>query len=240
MKTPHSLGAIPDRYDPRDYQFAALAGVPVAEAAKAVDRKMYSMVDPSFRINQGDEGTCVGHANTNVLLAGPSAHPAYPDFATKEDAHQFARKLYLEASGDATYQQGMWPRDACAKLLEWGLIDSYWKVMQVEDMVTCLLTFGPLLIAIPWYWSMFYGDGRLAKTYGNFWIKVNLESEHVGYHCIALTGIDMAPANGAPPFFRVENSWGASWGFDGTARMTVENMRRLNIWDNWTFAEKAF
>jgi len=236
MTDRYKFGAKPDRYDPRDYKFEA---APLASLAAATDRKFYTMVDKDFRINQGNEGTCVGHSKTNVLLAGPTEHDTYPDFQTEEKAHQFARKLYLEGSGDASYQQGMYPRDACAKLLEWGLIESYWKVTQVEDVVTALLTFGPVSIAIPWYSSMFYGDGRLASTYGNYWVKVNLESEHVGYHCIALTGIDMAPDNGAPAFVRIQNSWGG-WGQNGTARLTVENFRRLNIWDNWTFAEKAF
>jgi aminopeptidase C len=96
------------------------------------------------------------------------------------------------------------------------------------------------MIAVPWYMSMFYRDDKLSKAYGNYWVRVNLESEHVGYHMIALTGIDMAPDNGAPQFVRVQNSWGSDWGFNGTARLTIESFRRLNIWDNWTFAEKAF
>jgi hypothetical protein len=233
------LGAKPDRADPRDYQFRTLAGTGLAKAATLVDRKFYTMVNPDFRISQGNEGTCVAHASTNVLLAGPSAHPTYPAFQTEELAHQFARQLYLEASGDTTYQQGMYPRDAAAKLLESGLIESYWKVPQVEDVITALLTFGPVKIAIPWYSSMFYNDGRLSKLHGNFYIKVNLESEHVGYHDIALTGIDLAPDDGGPQFFRVQNSW-SGWGANGTARLTVEGFRRLNAYDNWTFAEKSF
>jgi hypothetical protein len=238
MPQPYALGAKPDRYDPRDYRFAP--PLSVALNASTIDRKFYTMVGPDFRINQGNEGTCVGHATTNVLLAGASEHDTYAEFQTEEGAHQFARRLYLEASGDTTYKQGMHPRDACAKLLEWGLIDSYWKVLQVDDIITCLLTYGPVTIAVPWYGSMYYNDGRLSKAYGNQWIKVNLDSEHVGYHDLALTGVDMAPDNGAPPFVRVENSWGSGWLANGTARLTIESFRRLNIWDNWTFAEKPF
>jgi hypothetical protein len=231
----HGLGARPDRFDPRDFQFRTIAEPAPAE----IDRKFYTMVDPTFRLDQHNEGTCVGHAATNVLLAGPSPHPDYPAFQTEELAHQFARKLYLDASGDSTYQQGMYPRDACAELLKDGLIESYWRVMQVEDVITALLTFGPVMVAVPWYYSMYSRDNRLSEAYGNFWIKVNLESEHVGYHDIAFTGVDLAPDNGAPDFFRFQNSWG-TWGANGTARISVENFRRINIWDSWTFREKTF
>lgn len=238
--TDYKLGAIPDRHDPRDRSFASLVTLERARAAAAIDRKFYTMVSPDFRINQGAEGTCVGHGQTNQLLAGPTEHDAYPDFQTEELAHQFARKLYLDATGDSTYQNGAYPRDACQVLLNRGLIDSYWKVMQVDEITTALLTFGPVGIAIPWYYSMFYGNGRLARDYGNYWIKVNLDSELAGYHYVALTGVDLAPDNGAPPFVRVQNSWGDGWGQNGTARLTVESLRLINIWDNWAFAERAF
>ena len=232
---PYPLGAKPDRPDPRDYVLR-VAGLPQITA----DRKFYTMVNPDFRINQGNEGTCVGHAATNVLLAGPSEHDSYALFDTEEQAHQFARGLYLRASGDTTYQQGMYPRDVCAQLLTDTLVTSYWKVLQVEDVITALLTYGPVMIAIPWYYSMFFGDITLKNTYGNYWVRVNLESQHVGYHAIALTGIDLDPDDGAPPFLRLQNSWGSEWGANGTARLTIESFRRLNIWDNWTFAEASF
>ena len=227
----YSLGAKPDRPDPRDYQLETAL---LAPEASAIDRKFYTMVNPDFRINQGAEGTCVGHAATNVLLAGPSPHRDYVSFQTEELAHQFARRLYLEASGDTTYQQGMYPRDACAELLRDELIESYWKVLQPDDIITALLTFGPVMVAWPWYESMYMTVGTKA------YLKVNLASTHVGYHCLALTGIDMAPDDGGLPFVRLQNSWGSDWGKDGTARVTIENLRLLNIWDNWAFKEVPF
>lgn len=240
---PYKLGANPSRPDPRDKKFSTLLAFnapKVAEDVKAVDRKFWTMVDPTFRMDQGGEGTCVGHAMTNMLLAGPSEHDTFADFQTVELAHQYARALYLETTGDSTYQNGAYPRDACQVLLNRGTISSYWKVEQVDDIIACLLGYGPVAIDIPWYWSMFYGNGPLAKAYGNYWVKVNFDSEHVGYHELALTGIDLAPDNGAPPFVRLENSWGVGWGQKGTARLEIEKLRALNIWDNWTFAEATF
>jgi len=122
MSLPYPLGAKRDRLDPRDLVINTAARAP---QAALLDRKFYTMVSPDFRIDQGSEGTCVGHGDTNLLMAGASEHRTYPEFATEESAHQFARKLYFETTGDATYQKGASPRDACAKLLEWGLIDSY-------------------------------------------------------------------------------------------------------------------
>lgn len=237
MELPYALGAKRDRLDPRDYLFASR---PLAPAAAAIDRKFYTMVNPDFRINQGNEGTCVGHGDTNLLMAGASEHKAYPDFQTEELAHQFARRLYLEASGDTTYKQGMQPRDACAKLLDWGLIDSYWSVPQVDDVITALLTYGPVGLTLPWYFSMYDNQASMSKVYGNWWIKVNMDSDLAGYHWVVATGVDLDPDDGAPPWFRIENSWGSGWGYNGTGRLTVENFRRLNLWNNWTFAERAF
>jgi hypothetical protein len=234
---PYQLGAKRDRPDPRNY---LLDTASLAPQAALLDRKMYTMVSPDFRINQGSEGTCVGHGHTNLLMAGPSEHRLYPEFETEEKAHQFARRLYLEASGDTTYQTGMFPGDACAKLKEWGLIDSYWSVPQVDDVIMALLTFGPVGLTLPWYFSMYYGDGRLRDAYGNYWIKVNMDSDLAGYHWVALTGVDLDPDDGAAPWVRVQNSWGSGWGYNGTARLTVENFRRLNTESNWTFAEKTF
>jgi hypothetical protein len=237
MELPYALGAKRDRPDPRDLLVNTAA---LAPQAALIDRKMYTMVSPDFRINQGNEGTCVGHGDTNLLMAGASEHRTYPEFATEESAHQFARKLYFETTGDATYKQGAYPRDACAKLLEWGLIDSYWSVPQVDDVITTLLTFGPVGLTLPWYVSMYDNQASMSKVYGNWWIKVNLESEHVGYHWIVATGVDLDPDDGAPPWLRLENSWGSGWGFNGTGRLTVENFRLLNQWNNWTFAERSF
>jgi len=238
----YSLGAKPDRPDSRD---RLLATASLHPSAALVDRKLYTMVNKDFRINQGDEGTCVSHGGTNNLLAGPTEHDLYPPFETEEKAHQFARAAYLGASGDSTYQLGMYPRDLCAWFKAQGFIESYLGVPQVDDVTTALLTFGPVMIAIPWYYSMFEGNNKLgdkvlASKYGNYWIKVNLNTGLAGYHCVAVTGIDLDPTDGAPPFLRIQNSWGSEWGANGTARLTVEDFRRLNIWDNWTFAEAVF
>ena len=229
------LGARVSPRDPRDYTWRALAAARGYVATEA--RAFYSMVDKSFRIDQGSEGTCVGHAITNVLLAGPTEHDAFPPFETEEKAHQYARALYLDASGDTTYQKGTWPGLACEVLRKRGTVGAYWRLLTVEDITEALLTHGPVSMTVPWYVSMYYRY-VVYKDLG-YYVRVRPESQHVGYHEIALTGVDLAPKEG-PPFVRIQNSWGADWGSNGTGRILLSDLAKLNLSDTWAFTEAVF
>jgi aminopeptidase C len=67
-----------------------------------------------------------------------------------------------------------------------------------------------------------------------------MDGDQVGFHFVAFTGIDLDPKNGAPPFIRIENSWGPGWGQNGTARLTIEDFHRLNRYENYVFTETSF
>jgi hypothetical protein len=230
------LGAKPYRPDDRDF---TLRAVRATVSEEPVARRFYSMKDPSFRIDQGQEGTCVAHSCVNVLVAGPSRHDAYSEFADIERAHQWARKLYVEASGDVTYQQGMYPRDACSKLAEWGLIESYWRLPSVDETIAYVQNYGPVKFASPWYYSNYFKDNKLTEAYGNWYMRVNPDSELMGYHDWAITGVDLEPEAG-PPYVRMENSWGADFGFNGTARIPVDSLHVLYDGDAWVLRETGF
>jgi hypothetical protein len=229
------LGAKPYRPDERDYLYrdAALG------AAFAESRRFWGMVGPQFRINQGGEGTCVAHGATNVLLASPTEHELYPPFATPETAHDWARALYLEASGDATYQEGMYPRDVCVELLDRGLISSYHRAATVTECLDALLTTGPLMFASPWWSSMDVQRTNLQDRIGKWYVKVNPDSDLRGFHLYALTGIDLAPDKG-PPFVRMENSWGPTWADNGTGRIAIDDLNILYDGDAWVMVEAVF
>lgn len=240
MELPYKLGGKLDRLDPRDKRFRDRVTPARVAASKATDRKVWPMVGPAMRIDQGAEGTCVTHAATNVLMAGPSEHPLYPNFQSEDLAHQFARTLYAETSGDPTFQKGMFPRDAAAGLLARGLIGSYWRITSTEELITALLTHGPVSITLPWYVSMYYRNNALSSAYGKWWVRVNTGSAQVGYHEVAATGIDLAPDNGAPPWLRIENSWGHGWAENGIALIALTDFERIQTYDHWTYDEVAF
>jgi hypothetical protein len=193
------------------------------------------MVDPTMRIDQGAEGTCVGHGCTNVLMAAPSEHRTFPSFASTAEAHTFARKLYLDATGDTTYQEGAYTRDALNVLKARGQAASYYRLGSVDEIVQTLLAVGPITFGCTWFNSMFSPK----SLYANSYLRVDPYSGMAGGHLFSLTGVQLAPTEG-PPFVRMENSWGPRWGHNGTARISIDDMHVLYDGDAFLLTETAF
>jgi len=235
MSEKHALGAKPHRKDDRDYAYPVQLAGPIQDT-----ERWWAMHGPDFRIDQGGEGTCVGHSFTNELLASPRPHTSYPNFATVEQAHQFARKAYLEASGDPTYQAGMYVRTMMDYAVSHNYASAYYRCVDVAATNHALLTTGPVMFASPWYGSMWAEDRELFQaTGGELYLRVDPATKLVGYHCYLLTGIDLDPDVG-PPFVRMENSWGPGWMKNGTIRITVDDLAILYDGDSYTLTEKRF
>lgn len=226
--TTYSLGAKPHKPDERDWRVPASL-----LQATVLDRKLWKMHGPDFRIDQGGEGTCVGHGGTNALLADPRPHYAFPEFATVEMAHQYARALYLEATGDTTYQNGAYVRQVLDVMVRRGL-GNYYRCASADDAVAAL-DHGPIIFASPWYNSMWDAHG----VQGGSFIKVDPSSGLAGYHCYLLTGKDLTGTE-FEPWIRMENSWGPDWGTNGLARIRLNDLHILYDGDAYLFTEVKF
>jgi hypothetical protein len=241
--TKHGLGAKPHNKDDRNWLYrehktAILEAVGMAPTSERSNR-WHEMHGSGFRMNQGSEGTCVGHAITNNFLATPRPHEAFPDFGTVDKAHQFARAAYLAFTGDETYQQGAYMVNATAWAMREGYISNYYRCTDVPWTVDAILDIGPVFWASPWFNSMYYEDSQLREETGEYYIKVNPNSELRGYHAYLLTGVDLQPEVG-PPFVRMQNSWGSDWGKNGTARITLDDLAILYDGDSFILTEKRF
>lgn len=237
----YGLGGKPHKKDDRDWTFRSIAhnilGTAQADVAMEAGERWWGMHGSEFRINQGAEGTCVGHAFTNDMLAEPRQHAKFPSFSSVNNAHQFAREFYLKVTGDTTYQQGAYMRDALDTALDMGYIVSYYRCLDIEDVTTALLSAGPVLWASPWYGSMYYQDNQLMRDTGQWFIRVDPWTELMGFHAYLLTGVDLG---GGLPFVRMQNSWGPSWGRNGTARITLDDLGILYDGDAYCVMERAF
>ena len=208
----YGLGRILDPETPR-----AAALYPVR--ADTTERLRRKWNQGGAWLDQGAYGTCVGNAFGHRRADGP---------VQIEGIDQpWAQKLYLEASAlywgtpDTSMQKGTSAVSACQVLLKRGAIDRYewvanWNAIP-GDLRYTLLELGPVCVGSNWYQSMFspvpVGD--------QFYMKVNYATTVAGGHEYVVNGIDLDPEDGSDPYYRMKNSWGQSWGKNGTARFRI-------------------
>lgn len=170
-------------------------------------------------LDQGQTGTCVGNAFAHRRADSPRP--------TSGIDEAWARKLYVDASGDTTLQQGTSGILACRVLAERGTISAYHWVTSPSEFRQTLLTIGSVCIGIDWYNSMFTPNVQ----YSNSYLKVDKSSGLAGGHEVVINGINLAPSTG-PAFYRLKNSWGTGWGKGGTARVACNALDDLIFNDN--------
>lgn len=193
-------------FDERSKQFPA-------ELILPTDVKTRTWGLRNIRLNQGQDGACVGFGNTHRLAADPVrfSHASY----------DYAMALYHEAQ-----RYDDWPGEdyegtsvlAGVKVLnKRGLYKAYHWCFKIEDYMRALSNEGPVVVGVNWMKDMFDPDerGLLHPTGGV-----------AGGHCFILRGLTLKPRGklkGVGPVFRITNSWGADWGQNGDAFITVED-----------------
>lgn len=182
-------------------------------------------------LDQGQVGSCTGNALTGVIGTDSAGRTASPVVQLRADSKRVfkagtytldektALRFYSlntrEDDAEGTYP----PDDTGSSSLAAGksgkavgLFDSYLHAFTVQAMQTALQT-GAVLIGIPWYQSMFTprADGSL---------DVDPESGVAGGHELCVSGWDKNS-------FKVDNSWAASWGDNGSCYVTNAEMKQL-------------
>ncbi|MDP9301853.1 MAG: hypothetical protein M3P43_13325 [Actinomycetota bacterium] len=227
----YGLGRRPLPKDERDF---SVRRIPQLQETTTT-RKFWSMGGPDMRLDQGQTGTCQGQAWTNWLIAGPITHPDFPAFSDADTAEAFARQLYLDATGDATLEQGAYTRQILKVLTQRTWIGAYYRCSSVDEIVQTILTVGPVCHGSSWFNSMF----DPVSEYENSYLRVDEASGVAGGHEYLLSAVNLAPAEG-PPYVRVENSWGGSWAHNGCARISIDDLRVLFVGDAYVCSESVF
>jgi hypothetical protein len=165
-------------------------------------------------LDQGDTGTCVGNALAHRYADSPNPEPGI--------TQDWARELYVAASGDATLQNGTSALAACRVLASRGEIASYHWVSSAAELRNALLVLGSVCVGTDWFTSMFHP----VKRYSGWYMDIDESSGLEGGHEYVLNGINLRPAAG-PAFYRLKNSWGRGWGYNGTARVECAALEAL-------------
>jgi hypothetical protein len=175
-------------------------------------------------LDQGTEGACVGFGCTGEAMASP-VRQRFPkvkmtDGATWRDAAEMiARKVYKEAQqideweGDS--YEGTSVRAGMLVGRERGWWDGFSWAFTMDELRTALET-GPVVLGVLWTEGMYEAPGgRLAVT-----------GPVVGGHCILATGYS-ANWRGGGPHYRLRNSWGRSWGVNGSAYIQAGHLNKI-------------
>lgn len=172
-------------------------------------------------LDQGREGACVGFGWTAELLAEPYLPEKQP---SEKQGNKIAQSFYKRAQ-----KIDEWPGEeysgtsvlAGAKIMvEDGHILRYRWCFSIEDLRDAVISAGPVVIGVPWSTKMY-------STLDNG--LVALGGKQVGGHCLTVTGYDpeMSIDGKKMEVFRWRNSWGKTYGLDGSAYIRYEDLASL-------------
>ncbi|MGY6019617.1 hypothetical protein [Streptomyces spinosirectus] len=223
MTPPYPLGRHVE-HDPRSLHFAQ--GVLPKAAIKSVE---WTRRVPIF--DQGQLGSCTGNAAaglvgtdsagrtglTTVLLA---TDPATSATAWPVDEDLAVEVYKLATSLDSI--RGTYPPDdtgssgigAAKALKSLGLASGYTHAFSLDALKSALQN-GPVMVGTVWLNSMF--DPTSA---GN--VTVDRTSDVAGGHEYVISAYDAGAGQ-----FRIDNSWGDSWGVRGSAWVKAEDLQWL-------------
>jgi hypothetical protein len=169
-------------------------------------------------LDQGQEGACVGFSWTHELAAWPAE--------VKDLNDPWAQGLYHEAQ-----QLDEWPGEnydgtsvigGAKAVHNRGYMESYRWATTMDDLVLAVGYHGPVVIGVDWLDSMF--DPRPSGL-------LDTSGKVAGGHAILIRGVtlksNLKGDGRVGPVFRLRNSWGRSWGWDGDCFIKVEDLARL-------------
>lgn len=170
-----------------------------------------------IRLDQGNEGACVGFGITHELAATPAPVPGMTDTYAREKIYWEAQKIDGQPGGAypgaVPFYEGTSVLAGLKTAQKIGWMDSYRWAFGIDDLILGVGYNGPAVLGIPWYEGMRTpGSNGVIRATGKF----------AGGHCILARGVDILKG-----FFRLSNSWGRTWGIDGECFVSFSDMDRL-------------
>jgi hypothetical protein len=166
---------------------------------------------------------CVGYGWTHWLEDGPVLQPGI----TGDSG--YADDLYHECQRNDEWSgedyDGTSVRAGAKVLRSRGLVSNYYFAFDIESVKLNVLERGPVVVGTSWYRSMFRPKKYDDRTYV---CRVDKGSGRVGGHAYVLNGISLTKEiDGVTGFFRLKNSWGKDWAFEGRCFISIEDVSTL-------------
>lgn len=217
MTAPHPLGRHVE-HDPRSLQFAH--GVLPKTAIKSVD---WTRRAPIF--DQKNLGSCTGNAGAGLVgtdfLGRTGLTSVTIDGHVLPVDENLAVRVY-ELATQLDNIDGTYPPDdtgssglgAAKALKQLGLAASYTHAFSLDALKSALQN-GPVMVGTVWLESMF-------DVSSNGHVNVDRNSQVAGGHEYVISAYDTSTR-----LFRMDNSWGESWGAHGSAWLAEADVQWL-------------
>lgn len=160
--------------------------------------------------DQGNSPHCVAYATRHVIEDSPSLRPGDPIRGDLTDAYAWMQRNDQWPGED---YEGTSVRAGARWAVAHGHATSYTFAWDLDTVVQAILTTGPVILGVNWYYDMFEPDAKDV---------IRLGGGIAGGHAIE--------ANGATTnydYVRIKNSWGRSWGNKGHAWIGFADLARL-------------
>ena len=206
--TDRRLGRLP-QFDERSRLFKISAVVP--KTPRSYTWRCQRVLD------QGDEGSCVGHGVAHELIARPVEALTVDHKYARETIYWGAQKIdeYPGGSypGAKPFSEGSSVLAGCKVAKSLGWMDSYLWSFGIDDLILGVGYNGPAVLGIDWYDDMMDTD---AKGF------IHATGEVAGGHCILCNSVNISGK-----YFKLHNSWGPSWGTGGECKISFSDMTKL-------------
>ena len=174
------------------------------------DKEPISKVWPCQKVlDQGNEGSCVGHGVAHELIADPM-EALWVD-------HDYARHIYLEAQKIDEWPGEGYEGTSVLAGMKYangvGWYESfYWALTHLETQLGIGYE-GPGVAGTNWYSGMMEPNSR------GF---IYPTGDNLGGHCYLFVGVNVEDE-----YFTIHNSWGSEWGINGQAYISFDNYEIL-------------
>ena len=190
--------------DPRIRSYPVRALIPT----KAKGPRSYTW-SISTILDQGREGSCVGHAVAHRLIA----RPVVRNEITHEDAVSIYKQAQTLDPWPGEEYEGTSVLAGAKAAVKRGYVTSYHWAETLDELIMGVGYCGPAVMGTWWY------EGMVAPAVNG---AIKPTGRKLGGHSYILNGVNLRTRL----FFGV-NSWGESWGVKGRFVLSFEDAERL-------------
>ena len=206
--------------DPRDRNYLMRRLLPDARALTLPVRKTWGINKSA--LDQGNTGTCVGHAWRNFLRCAPiqtvksdpSAFDIYRSAVSKDQWSDNDDEVNLP-DNHSGLDFGTSVRAGAEAVTGFGLLKSYIWAFELQPAVEWVLTKGPVVLGTNWYSSFQRPDKEGI-------VRISENASVQGGHAYLWRGVDTRRA-----LALCSNSWGDNWGRSGEFFLPFRDLERL-------------